>query len=82
MTVSFISIYRYIVYKILDPHLSYSIFIAVEQLEHVFNITTKKEEAKWTTVGRVRVGPIARGAKIQKSDKWPESPEVCKNIVR
>lgn len=60
-------------YGFSDPYVTFSVYITVQQLDYVYNITTKKDEPTWTTVGRRRIGPLAKGQIITN---WKNSPEV------
>ena len=67
--------YRYRVFSIEDPYVSYGIKVVVQQHFIVFNTTTKKEEVQWITVGETVVGPQVRGG-LLKDRELKDSPEV------
>ena len=72
--------HRYYAFDIGEPEVVYAIHISVQQREYVYNMTTKREEAVWKTVGEAAVGPKVFGHKI-KNNKVKESPEVCENVI-
>ena len=61
-------------FEIDDPYVSYGIKIAVQQLETLFNTTTKKKEEIWKPIGQTTIGPKLLGSIIKNEKK--NSPEV------
>ena len=73
ITCTVCSLHRYAMYTFKDPYLSFGVYITVQQLDYVYNFTTKKDEKIWTTVGKRRIGPLAKGQRIKN---WKDTPEV------
>ena len=71
----YVCCYRYRVFAIDDPYITFSIKIVVQQLEHFYNMTTKKDDIMWKPIGTAIIGPQVRGSRIKdKNNK--DSPEV------